>query len=385
MKILEREFGDELARRRVKHPQDVSLAKYPSKRVRKAKAAAEAKGESPKLTRNHDKQWTDHGLTLRELLDLCHRHGSKTPAPARDDLVEKCKHYELSTTGDLWSLEKAILMYELSSKQRMYGLSQEAIKNIISALGDIEAPVDIEEDDKGGDSSDDAAGPYDDLEADGKGKDKSKDGKSDSKDATASPKDGKESGKEAGSSPTKDGSKDGKKDGKKDDKKDDKSNDKKDDKIPGAAKKATKRHTRSNKTIDLRSEDDNLMKQREITVTENGQTQRFTQISVSGTADRCMWNAVQLNWIGRQRAPGRRVADQYPVNDRVRDLWNAVMHPTEGTTNPARQSRLRLYTALQAGSLDDDDTRLEHRIINRRMGMLLNMPNGYIRTDTEYR
>ncbi|KAG9746723.1 hypothetical protein KCU73_g7542, partial [Aureobasidium melanogenum] len=81
-----------------------------------------------------------------------------------------------------------------------------------------------------------------------------------------------------------------------------------------------------------------------------------------------MWNAVQLNWIGRERAPGRRVAEQYPVNDRVRDLWNAVMHPEEGTTNPARQSRHRLYTALQQGSLDDDNTRLEDRIINRRMG-----------------
>lgn len=336
------------------------------------------------MTRNLDKQWTNHGLTLQELLDLYNRHGSKTPAPARDDLVEKCKDYGLSTTGGLWSLEKAILMYELSSKQNMYGLSQEAIRNIISALGDIEAPVDTEEDDDGGDSSDDATGPYDDLEADGKGKDKSKDGKSNSKDATASSKDGKKSGKEAGSSPTKDGSKDGKKDDKKDDK-NSKNNNKKDDKIPGAAKKGTKRHTRSDKTIDLVSEDGNLMKQKEITVTDHGQTQRFTQISVSGTVDRCMWNAVQLNWIGTQRAPGRRVAQQYPVNDRVRDLWNAVMHPTEGTTNPARQSRLRLYTTLQAGSLDDDNTRLEHRIINRRMGMLLNMPNGCTRTDTEYR
>ncbi|KAH0265278.1 hypothetical protein KCU91_g11544, partial [Aureobasidium melanogenum] len=364
VKLLEREFGDELARRRVQHPHDVSLAKHPSKRTRKAKAAAEARGKSPKLTRTLDKQWDDHGLTLRELIDLYNRHGSNAPEPARDDLVKKCQQYGLSTAGDLWNLEKAILMYELSGKQRMYGLSQETIKNIISALGDVEAPVDTEEDDDGSDDSDDAAGPYDDLKADGKGKDKSKDGKTGSKEATASPKDGKKSGKEAGTSPSKDGSKDGKKDGKKDDKK----GGKMDDKISGASKNVTKRRTRSNKTIDLKAEDNKLVRQKEITVTDGGQTQRFTQVNVSPTGLRCMWNAVQLNWIGRERAPGRRVAEQYPVNDRVRDLWNAVMHPEEGTTNPARQSRHRLYTALQQGSLDDDDTRLEDRIINRRMG-----------------
>ncbi|KAG9948621.1 hypothetical protein KCU85_g4903, partial [Aureobasidium melanogenum] len=368
VKILEREFGEELARRRVQHPHDVSLAKHPSKRVRKAKAAAEVRGESPKLTRSLEKQWTNHGLNLRELIDLYNHHGSLAPAPARDDVVKKCQQYGLSSSGDLWNLERAILMYELSGKQRMYGLPQEAIKDIISALGDIEAPVDTEadNDDDGGDDSDDATGPFDDLKADGKGKDKSNDGKSGSKDATASPKDGKKSGKEAGTSPTKDGSKDGKKDdkkaGKKDGKKDGKQDGKKDD------KELRKKKTRSNKTIDLFAEDNRLKVQKEITITDGGQAQRFTQVNVSGTADRCMWNAVQLNWIGRERAPGRRVADQYPVNDRVRDLWNAVMHPSEGTTNPARQSRLRLYTLLQAGSLDPDDTRLEHRIINRRMG-----------------
>ncbi|KAH0388851.1 hypothetical protein KCU92_g532, partial [Aureobasidium melanogenum] len=355
VKLLERVFGDELAKRRVQHPHDVSLAKHPSKRAKKAKAAAEARGESPKLTRTLDKQWDNHGLTLRELIDLYNRHGSVAPAPARDDLVKKCQQYGLSTAGDLWNLEKAILIYELSGKQRMYGLSQEAIKNIISVLGDIEAPVDTEEDEDGGDDSDDATGPYDDLKTDGKGKDKPKDGKSGSKEATASPKDGKKSGKEAGTSPTKDESKDGKKDGKKGDKK-------------GGKKDVTKRRTRSDKTIDLKAEDSKLVRQKEITVTDGGQTQRFTQVNVSPTGLRCMWNAVQLNWIGRERAPGRRVAEQYPVNDRVRDLWNAVMHPEEGTTNPARQSRHRLYTALQQGSLDDDNTRLEDRIINRRMG-----------------
>ncbi|KAK6007159.1 hypothetical protein QM012_006167 [Aureobasidium pullulans] len=372
VKILEKEFGDELARRRVKHPSDVSLAKYPSKRVNKAKAAAEARGESPKLTMNLQKQWTKHGLSLRELVDLYNRHGSEVPAPARDELVKKCQRYNLSTAGNLWSLEKAILMYELSSKQRMYGLSQEAINQVISALGDIEAPVDTEEDDNGGDSSDDATGPYDDLKTDGKGKDSSKIGKSSSKDSTAARKDGKKSSQEAGSSSPKDGSKgdkkDGKKDGKKTGKKDDKKDGKKDNKSTGANTNFTKRNTRSSKKIDLRVEDNRFIALDEITVTDGGQTQRFTQVDVSGTAERCMWNAVQLHWIGTERAPARRVAEQYPVNDRVRDLWNAVMHPAEGTTNPARQSRRRLYMALQQASLSSAHSNLEARLTNRRMG-----------------
>lgn len=370
VKDLERRFGEELAKRRVPHPRDVSLAKCPPEHVSKKKEAAAAKGEVTKLTRALDKQWNKHGLTLRELLDLYNRHGSQAPAPIRDDLVKKCKQYGLSTHGDLWDLEKAIFMYELASKQRMYGLSQDAINTVISALGDIEAPVDSEEDDGGDDG-------------DGRGKDTSDGGK---KDASASPKGSNKGSKspkggkpdDAAKDGSKDGSKDSKKDGKKDGKKDDskdgkkgnkkngKDDSKKNDKGTGAAKKG---RTRATKTKDLILEDTRLINQREITVTEGGQTQRFRQRNVAGAGNRCMWNAIQLLWIGRQRAVGK-LAVAYPVNGRVRDLWNAVMHPAEGTTNPARQARLRLYTEMQTNSENDPSgTPLETRVIDRQWGM----------------
>lgn len=352
MKELEQRFGDELAKRRVQQPHDVSLAKYPPKGVKKAKEAAEARGDSPKLTRSLDKQWNKHGLTLRELLDLYNRYGSQTPAPAHDDLVKKRKQYGLSTVGNLWDPQKAVLMYELASNQRMHGLSQEAINNVISALGDIEAPG--SEHDDGGDDSADAAGS--------KGKHKSKDGKG----ASASP-----SGKKGSKSPKSDktggtgkASKDGKEDGKKGGEKDDK----KDDKDAGAAKKGGKRSTRSIKKKDLAAEDTKLINQNEITVTEGGQSQRFAQTNVSGVGNRCMWHAVQLLWLGRQKAPGK-VAVAYPVNDRVRDLWNAVMHPTEGTTNPARQARQELYERMQENSVGARWGSLETRVRNRQLGM----------------
>jgi hypothetical protein len=311
--------------------------------------------------------------TLRELLDLYNRHGSQAPAPIRDDLVKKCKQYGLSTSGDLWDLEKAILMYELASKQRMYSLPQDAIIQVISALGDIKAPIDSEEDDGGDDG-------------DGKGKDTSDGGKKDasaspkgSKKGSKSPKSGKpdEAAKDGSKDGSKDGKKDGSKDGKKDGKKDDSKDDKKDgkkndkddgkknDKGTGAGKKG---RTRATKTKDLVLEDTRLIDQKKITVTEGGQTQRFKQRNVAGVGDRCMWNAIQLLWMGRQRAAGK-LAVQYPVNERVRDLWNAVVHPAEGTTNPARQARLRLYTEMQTNSENDSHgTPLETRIIDRSMG-----------------
>jgi hypothetical protein len=201
-----------LAKRRVLNPRDVSLVKYHSESVSKEKDAAAAKGEPTTLTRSLDKQWNKHGLTLRELLDLYNRHGSQAPAPVRDDLIKKCKQYGLSTSGDLWDLEKAILMYELASKQRMYGLPQVAINRVISALGDIQASVDSEEDDGGDDG-------------DGKGKDTSDAGKKDasaspkgSKKGSRSPKGGKpdDAAKDGSKDESKDGSKDGKKDGFKD-------------------------------------------------------------------------------------------------------------------------------------------------------------------------
>lgn len=334
MRQLEQQFGDELAKRRVQHPHDVSLAKYPSKSAKEAKEAAEARGKSPKLTRSLDKQWNKHGLSLRELLDLYNRHGSQTPAPVHDDLVKKCKQYGLSTVGNLWDLGKAILMYELASKQRMHGLSQEAINKIISALGDIEAPDGTEED-KGGD--------------DGDG------GKDESKGASASPK-----GDKTGDT-GKDGSKDGKDDGKK--------GGKKNDKDAGAAKKPVGKSTRSSKKTDPALEDSKLINQKEITITDGGQNQRFAQTNVSGASNRCMWHAIQLLWLGRQKASGRKLVDQYPVNNRVSDLWDAVMHPTEGTTNPARQARRRLYAAMQQNSTSAEGGSLERRIRNRQLGM----------------
>ncbi|KAI4722281.1 hypothetical protein E4T48_01564 [Aureobasidium sp. EXF-10727] len=367
VKQLERQLGDELKNRKVQHPHDVSLAKYPSKRVRKAREAAKAKGEPPKLTRTLDKQWDKHGLTLRELLDLYNRQGEQTPAPARDDLVKKCQKYGLSTVGDLWDLEKAILMYELASKQRMYGLSQEAINSVISALGAIKAPIDSDEEaDDGGDDSDDAGGSFEDLKTGGKGKAASKDGK---KEASASPKGGKEGGKGAEVSP-KVGKKDGAaKYGSKDGKKDGKTDCKKDDKDAGANKKGKKRGTRSDKGMDPAAEDVKLINQDEITVTEDGQSQRFTQLNVEGTGNRCMWHAVQYHWLGRQRA-ARRIAQAYPVHERVRELWDAVMNPTEGTTNPARQSRQALYTSLQQHSQDARGGHLQRRVYNRQWGDL---------------
>jgi hypothetical protein len=368
VKELERRFGEELAKRRVPHPRDV-----PEHVSKKKEAAAAAKGEPTKLTRALDKQWNKHGLTLRELLDLYNRHGSQAPAPIRDDLVKKCKQYGLSTSGDLWDLEKAILMYELASKQRMYSLPQDAIIQVISALGDIKAPIDSEEDDGGDDG-------------DGKGKDTSDGGKKDasaspkgSKKGSKSPKSGKpdeaakDSSKDGSKDSKKDGSKDGKKDGKKDDSKDDKKDGKKNDKDDGKKNdKGTgagkKGRTRATKTKDLVLEDTRLIDQKKITVTEGGQTQRFKQRNVAGVGDRCMWNAIQLLWMGRQRAAGK-LAVQYPVNERVRDLWNAVVHPAEGTTNPARQARLRLYTEMQTNSENDSHgTPLETRIIDRSMG-----------------
>ncbi|CAD0106388.1 unnamed protein product [Aureobasidium uvarum] len=272
VKQLERQLGDELKNRKVQHPHD----------------------------------WDKHGLSLRELLDLYNRQGEQTPAPIRDDLVKKCQKYGLSTVGDLWDLEKAMLMYELANKQRMYGLSQDAINNIISALGAIKAPVDSDEEDDedGGDDSHDAAGSYDDLKTGGKAKDKSKDGK---KDASASPK------------------------------------------------------------VDPWVEDTKLLEQKELSITMGGQSHRFTQVDVAPTGLRCMWNTVQYLWMGRQRAPGR-LAQQYPVNERVRDLWNAVMHPTEGTNNPARQLRHDLYARMEQDSQNNDDGPLEERIKNRQQG-----------------
>jgi hypothetical protein len=369
-----------LAKRRVPHPNDVSLAKYPSERVRKEKEAAAAKGEPAKLTRALDKQWNKHGLTLRELLDLYNRHGSQAPAPTRDDLVKKCKQYGLSTSGDLWDLEKAILMYELTSKQRMYGLPPRTINQIISALSGIEAPVESEKDD-GDDGGDDG---------DSKGKDTSKGGK---KDTSASPKGSKKGsskspkGDKADDAP-KDGSKDGKKDGKdggkkdgkddgkKDGKDDGKKDGKKNDKDTGAARTGTTRTTRSTKTKDLRAEDSKLIRQNEITVTEDGQAQRFTQQNVSGVGNRCMWHAIQLLWTGRQKAKGK-LAVAYPVNDRVRDLWNAVIHPTGGT-NPAHQARHALYTEMQQRSIGDHGS-LEARINDRQWGMYKRyVPHSYM-------
>jgi len=344
VKQLEQQFGDELAKRRVQHPHDVSLAKYPSKSAKEAKEAARARGKSPKLTRSLDKQWNKHGLSLRELLDLYNRHGSQTPAPVHDDLVKKCKQYGLSTVGNLWDLEKAILMYELASKQRMHGLSQEAINKIISALGDIEAPNGTEDDNGGADGD----GGVDGVGS--KGKDKPKR-------ASASPKGDKtgDTGKE--------GSNDGKDDGKK--------SGKKNDKDTGAAKKPIGKSTRSSKKNDSALEDSKLINQKEITITDGGQNQRFTQTNVSGASNRCMWHAIQLLWLRRQKASGRKLVDQYPVNNRVNDLWNAVMHPTEGTTNPARQARRRLYTAMQQNSTSAEGGSLERRIRNRQLGMYL--------------
>jgi hypothetical protein len=370
-KKLELQLGEELAKRRVPHPNDVSLAKYPSERVRVEKEEAAAKGKPTKLTRALDKQWNKHGLTLRELLDLYNRHGSQAPAPARDDLVKKCKQYGLSTSGDLWDVEKAIFMYELTSRQRMYGLPPRTINEIISDLSGIEAPVESVKDD-----GDDGG-----KDGDSKGKDTSKGGK---KDTSASPKGSKKGGSKSPKGDKtdgadKDGSKDGKKDGKDGDKKDGKDGGKKDgkddskkggrknDKDTGAAKIGTKRATRSSKTKDLGVEDHKLIGQKEITVTEDGQAQRFTQQNVSGVGNRCIWNAIQLLWTGKQKAKGK-LAVAYPVNDRVRDLWNAVMHPTGGTTNAARQARHALYTQMQQNSQTDLGS-LEARINDRQWGM----------------
>ncbi|KAI5246873.1 hypothetical protein E4T47_02431 [Aureobasidium subglaciale] len=340
-KQLSKLLATELLRRRVQHPNDVSRFAHPSKRIRKQGQEAEAKGEDPQETRPLEQQWDKHGLTLRELLNLYNQQGHVGQAIARDDLLKRCKQYGLSTVGDLWDLERGILLYELANKQRMYGLSRDAINAIITAIGDLRAPTSSDAASSGAgdgddDDSDDAGGSFDGLE-----KSKGAPGKG------APGKGSPDKGAQAKGAQTK-----------------------------GAQAKGARKYnikgkpnTRSNKAIDLVAEDTVLIERPQLTVTDGNQSQTFTQVNVRGTGNRCMWHAVQLAWLGSQTGVGNRQTNaiRYPVNMRVRQLWAAVMGSDD---NPARRARRDLYQNIQANSLLSQDGSLQKRIINMAMGDL---------------
>ncbi|KAI5208800.1 hypothetical protein AUEXF2481DRAFT_6399 [Aureobasidium subglaciale EXF-2481] len=359
-KHLSELLATELLRRRVQHPNDVSRFAHPSKRIRKQGQETEATGEDPQETRPLEQQWDKHGLTLRELLDLYNQQGHVGQAIARDDLLKRCKQYGLSTVGDLWDLERGILLYELANKQRMYGLSRDAINAVITAIGDLRAPT--SSDAAGGaagdgdDDSDDTGGSFGDLE-------KSKGALGKGSPCKGSP--GKKApgkGAPGKRSPDKGAQAKGAQ--------------AKGAQAKGAQAKGArgyntkgKPNTRSNKAIDLVAEDTVLIERPQLTVTDGGQSQIFTQANVRGTGNRCMWHAVQLAWLGSQTGVGNRQTNaiRYPVNMRVRQLWAAVMGSDD---NPARRARRDLYQNIQANSLLSQDGSLQKRINNMAMGDL---------------
>ncbi|THZ90806.1 hypothetical protein D6C82_10261 [Aureobasidium pullulans] len=91
-------------------------------------------------TKTLAKQWKKHGLTLRELLDLYNHTGPAVEEPTRSALEKKCKEYGLNTVGaTLWDLDKAVTLYELAAKKRLYDLPQGEMEDIVSALWSVQA------------------------------------------------------------------------------------------------------------------------------------------------------------------------------------------------------------------------------------------------------
>lgn len=224
-------------------------------------------------TKTLAKQWKQHGLTLRELLDLYNHTGPAVEEPTRSALEKKCKEYGLNTVGaTLWDLNKAVTLYELAAKKRLYDLPQGEVEDIVSALWSVQAEA-----------------------ANGKRLDEDQ----------------------------------------------------------------------------RRNRDNEIMNQEVVTVSSGGQTQQFTQVNVSGVGFRCMWHAIQEIWLGQEQGHGTTFEERYPVNLRVLDLWEEVMHQPDGTTNPARLSRRALYRAMQWDSINARDGSLEDRLYNMQMGKSL--------------
>ncbi|CAD0021687.1 unnamed protein product [Aureobasidium pullulans] len=199
-------------------------------------------------TKTLAKQWKKHGLTLRELLDLYNHTGPAVEEPTRSALEKKCKEYGLNTVGaTLWDLDKAVTLYELAAKKRLYDLPQGEMEDIVSALWSVQAQA-----------------------ANGKRLDEDQ----------------------------------------------------------------------------RRNRDNEIMNQEVVTISSGGQTQQFTQ----------------------EQGHGTTFEERYPVNSRVIDLWEEVMHQPDGTTNPARLSRRALYRAMQWDSINARDGSLEVRLYNMQMG-----------------
>ncbi|THZ16452.1 hypothetical protein D6C89_09243, partial [Aureobasidium pullulans] len=385
-KTLSQQLVEELKKRGVQNPHDIARFKYLSKRAQEADAAEGRKPAKQMLEkvvdevtkggfkypgkqkqfrfltkkvkeeeleeirrvkareRALDQQWNNHGLSLRQLLNLLKSQGSRCVNPTRKELEEKCRKYGLSTQGELWDLDRSILMYEIARGRRLPGLPGEAraaLDSIISLLGEVEVPEsetvetaagtgDGEKDD------DDAGGPFENLAL--RAKDKGK-------------------GKETGTGTGTDG-KGAKKGGT----------------GKGAkGKPAAPRNTRATRGNNARrvfnAEELEMAEQRRLTMTTGGQTQTFGQTNVSGAGNRCFWHAVQRLWLGRERdVTSGPLSEQYPVHARVEELWDAVMRPPENVTNPARQTRLALYQTLQNDSRQNTHGSLETRIRNLEMG-----------------
>ncbi|CAC9891465.1 unnamed protein product [Aureobasidium pullulans] len=172
--------------------------------------------------------------------------GPAVEEPTRSALEKKCKEYGLNTVGaTLWDLDKAVTLYELAAKKRLYDLPQGEMEDIVSALWSVQAQA-----------------------ANGKRLDEDQ----------------------------------------------------------------------------RRSRDNEIMNQEVVTISSGGQTQQFTQ------------------------GHGTTFEERYPVNSRVIDLWEEVMHQPDGTTNPARLSRRALYRAMQWDSINARDGSLEVRLYNMQMG-----------------
>lgn len=248
-RVLASLLVDNLAKKRIQHPR------------------------SETGTKTLAKQWKKHGLTLRELLDLYNHTGPAVEEPTRSALEKKCKEYGLNTVGaTLWDLDKAVTLYELAAKKRLYDLPQGEMEDIVSALWSVQAEA-----------------------ANGKRLDEDQ----------------------------------------------------------------------------RRNRDNEIMNQEVVTVSSGGQTQQFTQVNVSGVGFRCMWHAIQEIWLGQEQGHGTTFEERYPVNLRVLDLWEEVMHQPDGTTNPARLSRRALYRAMQWDSINARDGSLEDRLYNMQMGKSL--------------
>lgn len=273
------------------------------KKAAAAKAAAAAKKVKAAKPRSLEHQWNGHGKSLRQLLDVLDTHGKKATVSARSTLEEQCKKYGLATEGSDWDLQKRIMQYELASSQRRHGLPQHAIDALINSLDQIDAPEGEGEKDEEGREGDD------DDDDDEEKVDKLAGARKRLKEKDKAKQKEKEKQKKA-----------------------------------QAAKDKKKRTAAENKSL----------KKKTLQIGIGGWQQTFGQIDVSGTGYRCMWNAINLLWRGVE-LPRRNTFATELIPVRVRALWDAVMHPAAGTTNPARQARRTLYETFHNADPDPSD------------------------------